>query len=575
VEDWKSLTVQEESRLTEISMAEDLTRLWRNFSLSAEEGNDLKIANQNLNGLAVRGKSCLIGKLIAERIVGKEFIRKTMIKGWRPKGFPSFKVLGDNLFLIEFEYEEDKSRVLKGRPWVCDGNLFSVEDFDGLTPPTEIPFDHAAFWVRMTSLPLACMGPEVGTQIGSSVGTVEEVETDEEGGGWGKFLRVRIKIDLTKPLARGRMINLQGKRLWIPFQYERLPRFCFHCGLICHGSDGCLKSGDANPMEAGQEYGTWLRVPPPHKRIVQRGSRFSAWGDDGKGDAPRYPNGRKRRDWGGRSVESRMSDGVGGASAMPTEENAEGADSEFPRGKEAGVMEEEQLNEAGENLGENQGIPTGLYDNSFPNFPNSQQLQKERNNEALNEEINEEENLLQSVRGLKLKGKEKLGINANCPADNRKSSVNFPKRDESFNGGKVTNKENGVTNKENGVSLGKESTYQDACHVNSNDVVNKDVREGAKGNINAELNTLPRVTQSWKRRARVAQQWPAEPTALEFRGKRKKNGDQEVVGENVGYRSERRVKYGEGDDFVLRDEEDEDKIGSGLAGSVSQTRRPT
>ena len=48
----------------------------------------------------------------------------------------------------------------------------------------------------------------MGYQIGATVGTVEDVDTDEEGVGWGKFLRVRIRIDVTKPLARGRVINL-------------------------------------------------------------------------------------------------------------------------------------------------------------------------------------------------------------------------------------------------------------------------------------------------------------------------------------------------------------------------------
>lgn len=182
-----------------------------------------------------------MGKLIADRIVGKESIKKTLIKGWRPLGFISFNVLGDNLFLIEFEHEWDKSRVLEGRPWVFEGSLFSIEDFDGLTPPTEIAFEQAAFWIRMFNLLLACMGLEVGTQIGSTLGLVEAVETDDEGGGWGEFLRVWIKFDLTKPLARGRVINLQEKKVWIAFQYERLTRFCFQCGLICHGCEGCLK----------------------------------------------------------------------------------------------------------------------------------------------------------------------------------------------------------------------------------------------------------------------------------------------------------------------------------------------
>ena len=72
----------------------------------------------------------------------------------------------------------------------------------------------------MINLPLVCMGREVGRKIGATVGVVEEVDTDADGVGWGEFLRVRISIDLSKPLSRGRMINLQGESTWITFQYE-------------------------------------------------------------------------------------------------------------------------------------------------------------------------------------------------------------------------------------------------------------------------------------------------------------------------------------------------------------------
>lgn len=167
--------------------------------------------------------------------MGKDIIKRKLLRGWRPSGRLSFKVLGENLFLMEFENEWDKSRVLEGRPWIFEGSLFSVENFDGLSSLSEIVFEQVEFWVRMLSLPLACMGKEVGYQIGSTMGTVEEVDTDEEGVGWGKYLRVRIKLDLTKPLAGGRIINLFGKKVLIAFQYEKLPRYCFDCGIIWHG----------------------------------------------------------------------------------------------------------------------------------------------------------------------------------------------------------------------------------------------------------------------------------------------------------------------------------------------------
>ena len=120
--------------------------------------------------------------------------------------------------------------VLEGRPWVFEGSLFALEEFDGLMPPSELTFKRAAFWVRMSNLPLACMGRKVGHQIGSTIGPVEEVDTDEEGLGWGNYLRVRVQLDLTKPIPRGWRINLLGNSVWVPFQYERLPHLCFLCG---------------------------------------------------------------------------------------------------------------------------------------------------------------------------------------------------------------------------------------------------------------------------------------------------------------------------------------------------------
>jgi hypothetical protein len=93
---------------------------------------------------------------------------------------------------------------MEGRPWLFDGNLMAIAEFDGFTPPTQMVFEKATFWVRMYNLPLACMESTIGHQIGATVGTVEEVEVNEGEEAWEEYLWVRIVIDLTKPLDRGR-----------------------------------------------------------------------------------------------------------------------------------------------------------------------------------------------------------------------------------------------------------------------------------------------------------------------------------------------------------------------------------
>lgn len=47
-------------------MAEDLTNLWRKFSLSEEESVEVEIKDHTLEGIVTRGKSCLVRKLISD-----------------------------------------------------------------------------------------------------------------------------------------------------------------------------------------------------------------------------------------------------------------------------------------------------------------------------------------------------------------------------------------------------------------------------------------------------------------------------------------------------------------------------
>jgi hypothetical protein len=253
---------------------EDLSKLWENFSLTEEEDEDFVVPKEAMVDLDSKGKRCLVGKLIFDRVIGKETVRSKVTKGWRTEGYTDFKELGDNLFLINFEYESDKWQVLKGQPWVFEGLLFLVEDFNGKVPPSQMKFETVPMWVRMYDLPLACMGKEMGYRLGAKIGEVIDVDTDENGVGWGKYLRVRIRVNIRKPLARGRKLKLAEETVWTHFQYERLPKICFRCGVIQHGEKGCSRweIGRIHGSDERADFGVWMRASSP-KRGPDRGWR--------------------------------------------------------------------------------------------------------------------------------------------------------------------------------------------------------------------------------------------------------------------------------------------------------------
>jgi hypothetical protein len=84
-------------------MADDLSRLWGNFSLGDDEIKGVKIQEDVVENVASQGQLCLVGRLMSNRTISKETVQSKLIQWWRPTSFLSFKVVGCNLFLIEFE----------------------------------------------------------------------------------------------------------------------------------------------------------------------------------------------------------------------------------------------------------------------------------------------------------------------------------------------------------------------------------------------------------------------------------------------------------------------------------------
>ena len=77
-------------------------------------------------------------------------------------------------------------------------------------------------------------------------------------------MRIRVQVDVSKPLCRGpKVVFEDGKEGWVAFKHEKLPNFCYWCGLVSHDDKDCehwLSSKGTLVIES-QEFGTWLRAP--------------------------------------------------------------------------------------------------------------------------------------------------------------------------------------------------------------------------------------------------------------------------------------------------------------------------
>lgn len=75
--------------------------------------------------------------------------------------------------------------------------------------------------------------------IGNVIGKFLKWENKGEGK-WERYLRLRILVDLEKPLKRGTIIkNKKGTVYKISFKFERLLDLCYNCGRVGHLLKDC------------------------------------------------------------------------------------------------------------------------------------------------------------------------------------------------------------------------------------------------------------------------------------------------------------------------------------------------
>ena len=76
---------------------------------------------------------------------------------------------------------------------------------------------------------------------------------------------MRIRFDATKKLIRGKRVTIEGgESRWVFFKYERLPNFCYQCGMLDYGEKDCLEKISTGVEGGGGclQYGSWLRGEP-------------------------------------------------------------------------------------------------------------------------------------------------------------------------------------------------------------------------------------------------------------------------------------------------------------------------
>ncbi|KAM0930540.1 hypothetical protein ACQ4PT_000893 [Festuca glaucescens] len=196
-----------------------------------------------INMAKARGVSQLrflaVGIFLSVLTVSSKQLVDSMKKVWKLRGRLDFNPLEGRRFVLEFVEEGDFTHVIRGGPWRYRDDDVLIEALKEGEDPATLPFTSVPIWAQFKDIPFYLLSKKLA-----------------------RDLEPWVRIDINQPLLRWTPLldRITGEEVIVHIFYDRLPRFCFSCGIIGHGDERCIL-----PMELRSgEYGRELGVPPTH-----------------------------------------------------------------------------------------------------------------------------------------------------------------------------------------------------------------------------------------------------------------------------------------------------------------------
>ncbi|KAM0835334.1 hypothetical protein ACQ4PT_062994 [Festuca glaucescens] len=274
------------NKLNEKSVVADeaVDSMMGRLNILADESEVVDMSDDEDTPVTTPVKWSLIGKVLSPHVTHIQSIRGAMKPAWgNPRGL-KIRPVTDNTFIADFANKVDMERALEGTPWMVGQHAVLLQDLDPCIRPSDVRFDTMLIWVRILKLPFGWMNDTKGLKIAKLLDKNCKLDVDENGDADGCYLRVRADIPIDKPLRRWVTTTKNKSECRFNLQYEKLPFYCFSCGLIGHGELEC--SDPAYRDDRGKlPFDRELRAPEDRRRKLQSFSQAAAtasWNSDSR-----------------------------------------------------------------------------------------------------------------------------------------------------------------------------------------------------------------------------------------------------------------------------------------------------
>ncbi|XP_019150525.1 PREDICTED: uncharacterized protein LOC109147318 [Ipomoea nil] len=235
----------------------------------------IRVSNEEKERLRRPWRRSLIVRLLG-RTVNYPYLYQRLQRMWRTESPFDLIALNHDFYIAKFESMKDYETAKYGGPWMVFDHYLTVQDwrpnFDSRTNKME----KLLAWIRFPSLPIEYFDEKFLKKIGKTIGRPVKIDVTTSLASKGKFARVCVEFDITKPLLSRFVI--EGVE-W-PVEYEGIHLVCFKCGVYGHRQDNCIGSegnlsqepNNASASSAKtcsmptEKYGAWMLVTRRDRR---------------------------------------------------------------------------------------------------------------------------------------------------------------------------------------------------------------------------------------------------------------------------------------------------------------------
>ncbi|MBA0708889.1 hypothetical protein Golax_023971 [Gossypium laxum] len=147
-------------------------------NLNLDEGEEEAWIFKEETGLAKSTfEYCIMGCFLTASVVHFQAMRNTMANLRRLLGGVTILDLGEKRYFFKFYNPLDLDRVINGTPWTFNNHLLSI-----------------------------------AKQFGNFIGEFVDYDAKQSNWGYKSYLRIRVKIDIRKPLKRQKKIMLTSTK---------------------------------------------------------------------------------------------------------------------------------------------------------------------------------------------------------------------------------------------------------------------------------------------------------------------------------------------------------------------------